>query len=103
VTDFPDPPRTYDEFNETFPDLGEAWQKLGLAGKKGPLDQKTARLVKLAVAIGAQQEGAVHASVRKALAMGISPEELRQVVALSAGTMGLPRTVAAWTWVRDLL
>ena len=103
MTDFPDPPKTYDEFNETFPDLGEAWQQLGLAGKKGPLDQKTARLVKLAVAIGAQQEGAVHASVRKALALGISQEELRQVVALSAGTMGLPKTVAAWTWVRDLL
>jgi hypothetical protein len=30
--------------------------------KEGPLDAKTARLVKLAVAVGAMREGAVHAS-----------------------------------------
>ncbi len=103
MSDFPVPPKTYDEFNQTFPELGEAWQQLGKTGKKGPLDEKTARLVKLAIAIGAQQEGAVHASVRKGLALGITKEEMRQVIALSAGTLGFPKTVAAWTWVRDLL
>lgn len=103
MSELPDPPKTYEEFNETFPELGEVWQQLGKAGKKGPLDERTARLVKLAVAIGAQQEGAVHASVRKGLAMGITREEMRQVVAIAAGTLGFPKTVAAWTWVRDLL
>jgi len=103
MSDLPDPPKTYDDFNATFPELGEVWQQLGKAGKNGPLEGKTARLVKLAVAIGAQQEGAVHASVRKGLAMGITKEEMRQVVAISAGTLGFPKTVAAWTWVRDLL
>jgi len=34
--------------------------------------------------------------------MGISIEELEQVVALAAGTMGMPATVAAFTWVRDV-
>lgn len=103
MSELPDPPRTYDEFNKAFPELGQAWQQMGIAGKKGPLDEKTARLVKLAVAMGAQQEGAVHASVRKGLAMGITPDEMRQVVALAASTLGLPKTVAAWTWVKDLL
>ncbi|MFO8174530.1 MAG: carboxymuconolactone decarboxylase family protein [Gemmatimonadota bacterium] len=103
MSDLPDPPKTYDEFTETFPELSEAWQQMGMAGKKGPLDEKTARLVKLGIAMGAQQEGAVHASVRKGLAMGITREEMRQVVALAAGTLGLPKTVAAWTWIRDLL
>jgi alkylhydroperoxidase/carboxymuconolactone decarboxylase family protein YurZ len=37
------------------------------------------------------------------LALGITKEEMRQVIALSAGTLGFPKTVAAWTWVRDLL
>ena len=86
-----------------FPEVAKAWERIGTAGKAGPLDEKTCRLVKLALAIGAQQEGAVHASVRKGLAMGISREELEQVVVLSAGTLGFPQTVAAFTWIRDLL
>ena len=35
----------------------------------------------------------------------LRPEEgaIEQVVALSAGTLGMPSTVAAYTWVRDVL
>jgi len=103
MSDLPKPPKTHDEFMGTFPELGEAWQTIGSAGKNGPLDERTARLIKLAVAMGAQQEGAVHASVRKGLAMGITRAELEQVVALCAGTLGFPQTVAAYTWIKDLL
>ena len=84
-------------------ELAKAWETVGTAGKKGPLDKKTCRLIKLALAMGAQQEGAVHASVRKGLAMGIAREELEQVVVLAAGTLGFPQTVAAYTWIKDLL
>ena len=56
-----------------------------------------------AVAIGAQREGAAHASVRKGLAQGMIREEMDQVVALAAGTVGLPAAVAAFTWIRDIL
>lgn len=103
MSDLPKPPNTHDDFTSAFPELDRAWSLIAEAGKDGPLEPKTARLVKLAVAMGAQQEGAVHASVRKALALGITREELQQVVALCAGTLGFPRTVAAWTWIRDLL
>ena len=103
MSDLPKPPKTHNEFNTSFPELGKAWEIIGGAGKQGPLDEKTARLVKLAVAIGAQQEGAVHASVRKGLAMGITRDELEQVITLSAGTLGFPQTVAAYTWIKDLL
>src|SRR5213083_1800371 len=99
----PKPPKTYDEFIQHYPKLGQAWQLLAEAGKDGPLDKKTSRLVKLAIAIGAMREGAVHASVRKAVAQGVSKEEVFQVVALSAGTLGLPSTVAVYTWVKDVL
>ncbi len=97
----PKPPSAYSEFIAKFPKLGQAWDLLAEGGKEGPLDERTARLVKLAIAIGAQKEGAVHASVRKALAIGIGREELDQVVALSAGTLGLPSAVAAHTWVKE--
>lgn len=57
------------------------------AGEEGPLDAETARLAKLAVAVGAMLKGAVQASVRKAGAMGIPLEALEQVVALAGGTL----------------
>ena len=97
----PKPPSAYTDFIARFSKLGQAWELLAEAGQEGPLDERTARLVKLAIAIGAQKEGAVHASVRKALAIGITLEELEQVVALSAGTLGLPSAVAAHTWVKE--
>lgn len=97
----PAPPRTFDEFSETFPTLRKAWDLLGDAAKDGPLDDRTARLVKLGVAIGAMREGAVHSSARKALALGITAEELNQVVAISSSIIGMPSAVAVWTWLRD--
>jgi alkylhydroperoxidase/carboxymuconolactone decarboxylase family protein YurZ len=103
MSDLPKPPKTHHEFVAAFPEVAHAWEVIASAGKAGPLDEKTCRLVKLALAMGAQQEGAVHASVRKGLAMGITREELDQVVALAAGTLGFPQTVAAYTWIRDLL
>jgi 4-carboxymuconolactone decarboxylase len=95
-------PKAYDEFVKRFPKLGRAWELLGEAGDEaGPLSVKNRRLVKLAVAIGARQEGAVHSGVRKAVAAGASQKELEQVVALAASLIGLPATVAAFGWVRE--
>ncbi len=96
------PPRTFDEFSETFPKLREAWDLLGEAAGEGPLDEKTQRLVKLAIAIGAMREGAVHSSVRKGRAAGLTAEEMNQVIALAASVIGMPSAVAVWTWVRDV-
>jgi 4-carboxymuconolactone decarboxylase len=97
----PKPPKTYEVFVRRYPKLAEAWEKISEAGREGPIDGKSARLVKLAIAIGAMREGAVHSSVRKALADGISVEEIEQVVALAASTLGMPATVAVFTWVHD--
>ncbi len=99
----PPPPEAYSRFVERFPGLGDAWRRIADAGRTGPIDERTARLIKLAVAIGCAKEGAVHASARKARALGIPADEIEQVVALAAGTIGLPGTVAAYTWVRDVL
>ena len=97
------PPKAYREFIERYPKLGEAWDCIGEAGQEGPLDERACRLVKLGIAIGAQREGAVHAGVRKAIGMGISPAEIEQIVALTAGTLGLPATVAVYSWVQDII
>src|SRR5690349_5365135 len=69
----PKPPKTYDDFVERFPELVRAWEAMGVAARaSGPIDDRTARLVKLGVAIGAQRFGAVQAAVRHARAAGVS-------------------------------
>lgn len=99
----PKPPQTYKDFIRHYPKLGQAWDLIHVAGTDGPLDEKTVRLVKLGVAVGAMREGAVHSNVRKALTEGITTKEIEQVIGLAAGTLGMPSTVAAFTWVRDSL
>lgn len=99
----PTPPETYQDFVHRYPKLSQAWETLAQAGKEGPLDERTCRLLKLAISIGAMREGAVHAGVRKALTQGIEREELEQIIALAAGTLGLPATVAVFSWVQDEL
>jgi len=95
------PPAVHRQFVARFPRLGKAWDLVNEEGGAGPLDGKTQRLVKLAVAVGAMREGAVHSGVRKARDAGASVAEMEQVVALAASTIGLPSAVAVWTWMRD--
>jgi alkylhydroperoxidase/carboxymuconolactone decarboxylase family protein YurZ len=103
MKDSKQPPKRYRDFVARYPKLGEAWEAIHEAGAAGPLDMRVQRLVKFAVAVGAMREGAAQASVRKALDLGITREELEQVVALAAGTLGLPSTVAAYCWVLDVV
>jgi alkylhydroperoxidase/carboxymuconolactone decarboxylase family protein YurZ len=98
----PAAPKAYREFVRRFPGLARAWDALNDAGADGPLDPRTRRLVKIAASMGAMREGAVRSGVRKALAEGISLEEIEQLVPLVAGTIGLPSAVACWSWVRDV-
>ncbi len=101
--DEPPAPKVHRDFVERYPDLGQAWELMAEAGRKGPLDERTVRLVKLAVGMGAMREGAVHASVRKARSLGITTEEIEQVVAIASSTVGLPAAVALHCWCHDVL
>ena len=96
-------PAAHQAFVRRFPRLGQAWDLVNEEGAGGPLDAKTQRLLKLAIAVGAMREGAVHSGVRKARDAGASAEEIEQVVALAASTIGFPSAVATWRWVRDVL
>lgn len=102
MSSLPPAPKAHQAFIARYPKLGEAWECIAEAGKDGPLDERTARLIKLAVSIGAMREGAVHSGVRKALGLGIGREEIEQVVALAAGSLSLPAAVAAFCWVQDV-
>src|SRR5262245_29876725 len=99
----PGPPKTFIEFTRRFPKIAQAWSLLGEAGEIGPIPGKTARLIKLGISIASRSEGATHSATRKALAVGATPEEIFQVVALAASNIGLPQTVAAFTWVAETI
>jgi alkylhydroperoxidase/carboxymuconolactone decarboxylase family protein YurZ len=103
MSETPKPPRGYQEFIARYPALGTAWDAVNEAGQAGPLDAKTVRLIKIGIAMGAMREGAIRSGARKALAMGITPAELAQVVALAVGTLGFPSTVAIHSWLREQL
>lgn len=91
------------EVARTYPQVWEAYAALGQAcAEAGPLDGRTLRLVKLALAIGASSEGAVHSHARRAVAEGVSKEELRQVALLAIPTLGFPQGVKALTWIEDI-
>lgn len=91
-------------FAAEYPQVAAAYEALGDAAQAaGPLDAKTRALVKLAVAVGAFREGAVHSTAGRALAAGCSPESIRHVVVLAMTTLGFPSTMAAMRWVDDVL
>ncbi|WP_425040678.1 carboxymuconolactone decarboxylase family protein [Primorskyibacter sp. S187A] len=89
--------------SEKHPTVWEAYAALGEAtAHAGDLTERERRLVKLALAIGAGSEGAVHSHTRRGLEQGISEADLHQVALLAIGTLGLPRAVAAGTWIADV-
>jgi hypothetical protein len=44
-----------------------------------------------------------HAHTRRALEMGVSPEELKHAVALCVTTLGFPAAMVAYTRISDIL
>lgn len=88
---------------KNYPDLWSAYAALGkCAADAGPLDGRARRLVKLALAIGAGSEGAVHSHVRQALAEGVSAAEIKHTALLAITTLGFPRAIAALSWIEDI-
>ena len=97
-------PTAYEKFRRVFPEVMKVYEELGeAAAGAGPLDARTAHLVKLGMAIAARSEGAVHSHARRALAAGATAGQLRHVAALAVPTLGFPGAVAAFTWVEDVL
>lgn len=99
-----EPPPRYQSFAKHYPEVLAAYENLGQSVRQaGPLDDRTRRLARLGIAVGARLRGAVHAHTRLALAEGISAEEIRQVALLAITTLGLPQMMAALEWVEQEL
>jgi alkylhydroperoxidase/carboxymuconolactone decarboxylase family protein YurZ len=97
-------PRRFQQFTRDYPDVADAYEALGDAvHAAGPLDEKTRALVKLGISAGARLEGAFHSHVRKALAVGVTVDEIKHAILLSLPTIGLPSMMAALSWLDDVL
>src|ERR1039457_7733198 len=93
-------PPFVDRFKEKHPAVWEAFDKLGdTCHHTGPLDEKTRRLVKLALSIALRHEGGVHSATRRALESGVTPDEMEHVALLAITTIGWPAANAAMTWI----
>jgi alkylhydroperoxidase/carboxymuconolactone decarboxylase family protein YurZ len=91
------------EVASAYPQVWNAYAALGKAcSEAGPVRGRTARLVKLALAIGALSEGAVHSHTRRALDEGLSKDELKQIALLAIPTLGFPQGDRALTWIEDI-
>ena len=96
------PPPAYQQFIKRYPDLEQAWALCRKAEKDVFFNDKTLRLLKLAIAVAREAEGATHSAVRKAQLAGVSRQEMEQVVALAASTIGFPAAVKAFRWVTEV-
>ena len=97
-------PKRFQKFTEDYPQVDKAYEELGDAvHAAGPLDEKTRALIKLAISTGARLEGAVHSHARKALKVGCTAEEMRQVTLLALPTIGLPSMMAALSWLDEII
>ncbi len=98
------PPSFYMSFKNKYVDLAAAYENLGKECQKaGPLNSRERALAKLAIAIGAGLEGAVHSHTRRALDAGVSSDEIRHTVFLSMTTIGFPSMMKALAWIEDVL
>src|SRR2546427_5545744 len=96
-------PGWYKDQKKKYPDVFRAYEDLGDACRKaGPLDGRSAALVKLAIAVGTRHEGAVHSHTRRSLEAGASIDDCRHVLLLAPTTNRFPAMMAPLSWVEGV-
>ena len=97
-------PARFIQVRKKYPKVFQAYDALGVAtAEAGPLTGHVRALVKLAIAVGGQMEGAVHSHTRRALEAGCTAKEIRHVVLLGTTTLGFPTMMKTLSWVDDVL
>jgi len=104
MTDKKIPSKHYQKMSKMFPQVLAAVENLGTTVREaGPLDNKTAELIQLAVAAANQSTGSVHSHTRRAVEAGATEQEIYHSLLLLISTIGFPKVAAALSWVREIL
>ena len=97
-------PETFQGFVKRYPQIASAYERLSdECQKAGPLNERERALAKLGIAAGSHMEGSVHSQVRKALDIGLTPNEIRHAIMVGLTAIGFPRMMAALSWAEDIL
>ena len=103
IDDVDDLPRPPSDLARDNPEIWEHYTDLGRAcAEAGPVSGEEKRLVKLAMAIAAGSEGAVHSHARRGLEEGVAADAMEHVAILAIPTIGFPDAMAGLSWVRDM-
>ena len=96
-------PKPYTDFKEHFPELAQAFEKLGaLCNETGPLDARSARLVKLGMAVATGSRGGIKSQARRAFGEGFSVDEIRHAAVLALPSIGFAPIIAAIGWINEV-
>lgn len=96
------PPKFYEEFLAKYPAVGAKYEALGDAiHELGPLNDRERALVKLAISGSHLYQSAYKAHIRKALAAGVTREEIEHVALMMLPTVGFPTMMACMGMVEE--
>jgi 4-carboxymuconolactone decarboxylase len=89
------PPKFYTDFLKKYPEVGLQYEKLGeVVHQQGPLNDRDRALVKLAISGSHLFHSAFKSHIRKAIAAGVSRNEIEHVALLMLPTIGFPTMMA---------
>lgn len=98
----PRPPKFYEEFMRKYPTVGKKYEELGDAiHELGPLNDRERALVKLAISGSHLYQSAYKAHIRKALAAGLTREEIEHVALMMLPTVGFPAMMACMGMIEE--
>jgi AhpD family alkylhydroperoxidase len=88
-------PKTLEDFKKQFAKTWTAYEQLRNASdKEGPLDARTAELIKIGISAALQHEGGIVAHISQARKAGASNAEIYQAILLATGLAGFPAVLA---------
>jgi len=97
-------PKTLENFKKAFPDAWSSYEQLKQAcDKAGPLDAKTAELIKAGISVALEHEGGLVAHVSQAKKAGAKPEEIYHAILLATGLAGFPAVLAGFSAAKKYL
>lgn len=98
----PNKPSHYEHLRTLFPQVIEQLETMGKTlHEAGPLDEKTLLLTQMCAAAAMHSEGSVRSHARRALAAGVTAEQLRHALIAQLNTIGFPTVAAALAWVEE--
>lgn len=100
----PKPPKFYEQFVKKYQQVADKYEEMGNAVHgQGPLNDRDRALIKLAISGSHLYSSAFKAHIRKAVASGVSREEIEHLVLLFLPTVGFPSMMAAMGIVDEQL